>query len=406
LIKVDAGRYGYARYPIHNSYLGITHYPPIYYNEENKKQWHYIEETFKEMERAGKVVYYKTHEEYKGEYSFYIKKYQKDVAKQSKNISTLFAVDNKYTNSNGTRDIARLFGEIGVSFPYPKPSSLMEKIFGHLSICGLTICDHFAGSGTTAHATINLNREDNGHRKYILVEMGEYFDTVMKPRIQKVIYSADWKDGKPVSRKGSSHAFKYIRLESYDDTLDNLEFKSPQIEMTEPIREEYLLSYMLDIESRDSLFSVDKFSKPFSYSMKINGETRNIDLVETFNYLIGLKVDKNYAMKRFDAEFTSEGEYLSVIAKLKNGSTYKIKMVSGTTRDGEKVLVIWRELTGDINKDSAILEAFFKDIQRDKYQKIYVNGDNNLLKLRTDQENWNVMLIEEEFKKRMFEEVK
>jgi hypothetical protein len=56
------------------------------------------------------------------------------------------------------------------------------------------IMDYFAGSGTTAHAVINLNREDGGRRKYILVEMGEYFDTVLVPRIKKVAYSKDWKD--------------------------------------------------------------------------------------------------------------------------------------------------------------------------------------------------------------------
>jgi len=62
-----------------------------------------------------------------------------------------------------------------------------------------SIClDFFAGSGTTAHAVINLNREDGGRRKYILVEMGQYFDTVLKPRIQKVVYADTWKNGKPV----------------------------------------------------------------------------------------------------------------------------------------------------------------------------------------------------------------
>ena len=46
--------------------------------------------------------------------------------------------------------------------------------------------DFFAGSGTTAHAVINLNREDGGRRKYILVETNEYFDTVTLPRVKKV----------------------------------------------------------------------------------------------------------------------------------------------------------------------------------------------------------------------------
>jgi len=57
--------------------------------------------------------------------------------------------------------------------------------------------DFFAGSGTTGHAVINLNREDGGRRKFILVEMAQYFDTVLLPRIKKVTFTPEWKDGKP-----------------------------------------------------------------------------------------------------------------------------------------------------------------------------------------------------------------
>ena len=57
--------------------------------------------------------------------------------------------------------------------------------------------DFFAGSGTTGHAVINLNREDGGQRKFILVEQGDYFDTVLLPRLKKVTFSPEWKDGKP-----------------------------------------------------------------------------------------------------------------------------------------------------------------------------------------------------------------
>ena len=58
------------------------------------------------------------------------------------------------------------------------------------------VLDFFAGSGTTGHAVINLNREDDGQRKYVLVEIGDHFDTVLLPRMKKVVYSPDWKDGK------------------------------------------------------------------------------------------------------------------------------------------------------------------------------------------------------------------
>jgi len=95
----------------------------------------------------------------------------------------------------------------------------------------LVILDYFAGSGTTGHAVINLNREDGGQRKFILVEMADYFDTVLLPRLKKVTYTPEWKDGKPKRLATSEEAerspriMKVIRLESYEDTLNNLELK-------------------------------------------------------------------------------------------------------------------------------------------------------------------------------------
>ena len=274
------------------------------------------------------------------------------------------------------------------------------------------VLDFFAGSGTTGHAVINLNREDDGNRKYILVEMGEYFYTVTKPRIEKVIYSEDWKDGKPVSRKGSSHAFKYIRLESYEDTLNNLHLTNGNIGLLGDVAERYMINYMLDIETKgsDSLINIDKFDKPFDYSMNITKKLEStvckIDLVETFNYLIGIKIERSYALQTLDADF-KEDEYGAVMATIKDGSTYKIKMIEGRMLAGDSTLIIWRELTGDKIKDNAVLDAFFlrKKISTTdfEYKKIYVNGDNNLPNLRAENEGWKVLLIEEEMKKRMFE---
>jgi len=280
--------------------------------------------------------------------------------------------------------------DLGITFPYCHPVSLYEELLG----AGLPnqkdiVLDYFAGSGTTGHAVINLNREDDGNRKYILVEMGDYFDTVLKPRIQKVIYSKDWKDGKPVSREGSSHMFKYIRLESYEDTLNNLELRRTEAQGTllkesSSFRESYMLSYMLDVESKDSLLNLSVFEDPFKYTLKIAtgsvGETApvNVDLVETFNYLIGLTVQHIDHIQGY-------------------------RVVQGRNPKGEKVLVIWRNVKEKSNED---LERFFrkqdynpKDME---FAVIYVNGDNNLENIRRDDETWKVRLIEEEFKRLMF----
>jgi len=332
-----------------------------------------------------------------------------DQYKYSINYKTVWH-DSKYSAKEyGTNMLSDIFGKTMFTFP--------KSLYAVIDCIKIANCknddivlDYFAGSGTTAHAVININREDSGNRKYILVEMGEYFDTVTKPRIEKVMYSENWKDGKPISRKGSSHAFKYLCLESYEDTLNNIVLRGGQYDMLGNAREGYLLSYMLDAEAEGSacLLNIDKLDKPFDYKMNIarnlESSEHSVDLVETFNYLIGLTVVRSHALTAFDAEF-SIGEYGAVSAVLKNGSTYKFKSVEGTLPNGDKALVIWREMTGDIIKDNAVLNEYFRQMFTDarSYKKIFVNCDNNLQNLREENENWRVILIDEEMKKRMFE---
>lgn len=222
-----------------------------------------------------------------------------------------------------------------------------------------------------------------------------------------------WKDGKPVSRKGSSHAFKYLRLESYDDTLNNILIEGGILNFIDNpvVQEQYMLHYMLPNETQESasLLNIDMLEHPFNYAMSITrnqvSKETNIDLVETFNYLIGLKVERSHAMQSFDAEFTT-GEYDAVTAELTSGTSYLFKMLEGTTISGDRTLVIWRDMTSDKIKDNAVLDAFFKQKKGStidfEYKKIFVNGNNNLLNLRTSDENWKVIFIEEEMKERMF----
>jgi len=254
------------------------------------------------------------------------------------------------------------------------------------------VLDFTAGTGTTGQAAIELSRDEETRIRYVLVEMGEHFYSDLLPRIQKVIYSKDWKDGKPVSREGSSHLFKYIRLESYEDALNNLESKRTPaqddlLRQHAPLREDYLLRYQLDVEAAGSasLLNVAAFANPFAYQLKIAtgsvGESRavNVDLVETFNYLLGLRVSHTDTIRGF-------------------------KVVTGRNPAGEKTLVIWRNLA---EKSNADLDAFFqkqgyntKDME---FAVIYVNGDNNLENLKRADETWKVRRTEDEFKRLMFD---
>lgn len=325
--------------------------------------------------------------------------------------------DAKYSASDyGTKILDNILGEREI-FSYPKsPYTVMDSISAMSENLSSLILDFFAGSGTTGHAVINLNREDNGKRKYILVEMGEYFDTVTKPRIEKVIYSKDWKDGKPVSREGSSHIFKYIRLESYEDTLNNVEFSKPLV-IDDFLENEYLTKYKISKEAEGSkiYLPAEIFYNPFEFHLKITrkNESREqkIDLIETFNFLIGLHVNNIYT-KKYNAEFkTIDTGRLEAKIKLDDNGAYIFKIVEGVTLKGEKVLVIWRNIVGDINnnddinQNNAVLESVTLKNQikpaDSEYDIIYINCTNSLQNFAKEG-SYKVALIEEVMKDKMF----
>ena len=156
--------------------------------------------------------------------------------------------------------------KLGLDFPYAHPVSLYETLIS--ANHGYSILDFFAGSGTTGHATVNLNRADREKRKYCLIEMGDQFYSAALPRMQKVVYSADWKNGKPQNRNtGISQIIKYMRLESYEDALSNIELSDNGGQLKSLLGEDYMIHYMVDLESRGSLLDVEAFSNPFAYTI-------------------------------------------------------------------------------------------------------------------------------------------
>ena len=188
----------------------------------------------------------------------------------------------------------------GLEFPYCHPTSLYEELVNASSINGNGfILDYFAGSGTTAHAVINLNREDGGNRKYLLIEMGEYFHTVLLPRIKKVVYSKDWKNGKPTSHKGSSHFLKYYTLEQYEEALKNARYKDGnqlELDSAKSPFEQYVFF------GDDKLAHVVKHKKGKSKS-KRNGKLEinikdiypDIDIAESLSNILGKQIRKRTA---------------------------------------------------------------------------------------------------------------
>ena len=344
-------------------------------------------------------------------------------------------VDPRYNAGTFGANLLRdIMGEQNI-FSYPKSvHTVGDAIFSAGLDDRAYVLDFFGGSGTTGHSVINLNREDGGRRRFILVEMAHHFDTVLLPRIKKITFAPRWKAGRPERVATPEEAergpriVKVIRLESYEDALNNLEtlrtdrqqllLDAPEARGTDSLREQYILRYMLDVETRDSqsLLNVEKFVDPTAYKLNVkrpgSDESRevNVDLLETFNWLIGLTVRHIAAPQTFNAAFERDGEMrLRLKGRLKQeeGGPYWFRTVNGNSPDGRRTLVIWRKLRGEPEQDNLVLDEWFTrqgySAKDSEFDLIYVNGGNNLENLKTPDDLWKVRLIEEDFHRLMFD---
>jgi adenine-specific DNA-methyltransferase len=355
----------------------------------------------------------------------------KDRIKAGRKPKTIW-FDSRYDgSSHGTNLLQDMFGQRRV-FGYPKALSATKDALH--SVVGddkeAVVLDLFGGSGTTAHATIELNRHDDGQRMFILAEAESYFDSVLLPRVLKAAHSSSWEAGKAGTPGTSvSVAIKCMRLESYDDTLNNLELRRPaqmrslmdhaEAQGPNALREQYVLRYMLDVESRGSasLLNTEAFTDPTSYRLTVkrpgSDESREVyvDLIETFNWLVGLAVQNYGAPQNLVAAFKRDGEgRLSLDGRLRPDpdGPFWFRTVTGNTFEGRKTLVIWRKLTGNAEQDNLVLNEWFTrqgySSKDSEFDLIYVNGDNNLENLKAADDLWKVRLIEEDFHRLMFAE--
>jgi adenine-specific DNA-methyltransferase len=279
-----------------------------------------------------------------------------DESPSTDNINQSSVIDDVDQNRQGKAEYTSIMGSI--PFDTPKPTSLIKKLINISLDSKDTVLDFFAGSGTTGHAVLKLNKGDKGSRKFILVEMGQYFEILTKPRILKVIYSDNWKDGKPQDNKGSEkQIIKYQILEQYEDSLNNIDFKEPNTLAKES--KDYKIKYMLEFETKGSnvLLNIDALDNPFEYKLKIENDNQfkecNIDLIETFNYIAGIDVT-NIQKKQDD-----KTDYIIVKGQ----------------RDEKDVIVIWRNKSDGFDpiRDKEFVQ---NEITIEDFDEIFVNGNS------------------------------
>ena len=266
-----------------------------------------------------------------------------------------------------------------VSFPTQKPENLLRRILQSSTIVGDVVMDFFAGSGTTAAVAHKLKR------KYIAVEIGEYFGNTYPDydresgqwamklgligRMKNVLhgdesFNACGKNrrstlSKQIGWKGGG-MLKYLRLESYEDALDNIVFdeRSGQKALS---FDDYLLNYMLDWETKesDTLLNVEKIASPFDYKLRVtqDGQTgeKAVDLPETFNYLLGLNVTTRKVYHDEDRRY----------------------LVYRGTVDSRQICAIWRTTAGWSKEDFERDKKFVAEQKiAEGADEIFVNSDS------------------------------
>ena len=183
-------------YPITDPETNITYQPP-------EKGWRFEQSTMKQKILEKRILFPKDPLGRPRQKLF--------VNDMDSMFKAMTSIINDLSTADGTKNIKEIFPDQQNIFDFPKPFQLIKKLVAQLCMSepDSIILDSFAGSGTTAHAVLKLNQEDGGHRKFIMIEMEDYAETITAERVRRVIngYGAE---GKEVS--GTNGGFSYLTL--------------------------------------------------------------------------------------------------------------------------------------------------------------------------------------------------
>ncbi len=184
-------------YPIQNPYTQKIDYPP------KGRYWAFSKETFEKYVKIGKIKFKTEHN--KDERGFIFKRYKSELQTNRNPVNSLDFCENVYMNQTGTIELRNLMN--GEFFQNPKPTNFIKKIIYYSTNSSDIILDFFAGSGTTAHAVMELNKEDGGNRKFILVQLPEPTDP------ESEAYKAGYKTIADIAKERIRRAAKKIQEE-------------------------------------------------------------------------------------------------------------------------------------------------------------------------------------------------
>ena len=230
--------------------------------------------------KNGKRIYTKTYQ--KAKIEEYGNNYCIEYSERTKSISTLETTLNKYSNDNATKDIDKIIGK--KFFDHTKPESLISLLSNLCTNNNDIILDFFSGSASTAHAVMQLNAQDGGNRKFIMVQLPELCDKTSEA------YKAGYKNICEIGKERIRRAGKKIFEENKDkEGIENLDIGFRVLKLD-------------DTNMRDIYYSPSEYSQDLLFKLDSNVKSDRSDLDLLFGCLLewGLSLSLPYTCENIE----------------------------------------------------------------------------------------------------------
>jgi adenine-specific DNA-methyltransferase len=195
-------------FEIVNPYTNKIDLPP------KGRYWAFSKATLNKYIESGKIKFKKEHGD--NERGFIFKRYKSELKSLFNPVNSLFPIENDYMNQVGTKEVQEILK--GEYFSNPKPVLFIKKLVKYSVSKNGIILDFFSGSATTAHAVMQLNAEDGGNRKFIMVQLPEPTDE------KSEAYKAGYKNICEIGKERIRRAGEKIKEEYKDkENIENLD---------------------------------------------------------------------------------------------------------------------------------------------------------------------------------------
>jgi len=263
------------RFEIANPYTGRSDYPP------KGRYWAFSEQTLDKYIKRGKIKFKKEYRE--NERGFIFKRYKNDAQNIYEPVNSLEFDDNKFMNQAATIELKNLFNND--FFTYPKPIRYIKEIIKTMRYSESSIVlDFFSGSATTAHAVMELNAEDGGNRKFIMVQLPEECDE------KSAAYKAGYKNICEIGKERIRRAGEKIKADNADK------------EGIEDLDTGFRVLKLDDTNMKDVYYTPDKYSQRSLFDLESNIKEDRTELDLLYGCLIewGIPLNKSYESMDID----------------------------------------------------------------------------------------------------------